>query len=217
MSIPNYVKKYIDEDGLKRVEKTIAQVEENTSAELVSVVVKHSSSTGHVPAIILLLGLLIYFIFDLRVMEEKYLGFLHLTFIPYLLLLIITTFLLNQLDWVKRMLTPAWDQCEQVKNRALLEFYQSNIKKTKDATGILFFISILERKAIVLADKAISDQLPKETWTEIVNLITSGMKRKDLASGLEKALINSGNILKPLFPIKPGDVNELPNKLIIKE
>ena len=66
MIIPNYVKKYIDEDGLKRVEKTIAQVEENTSAELVSVVVKHSSSTGHVPAIILLLGLLIYFIFDLR-------------------------------------------------------------------------------------------------------------------------------------------------------
>ena len=143
--------------------------------------------------------------------------FLHLTFVPYLLLLSIATFLLNQIDWVKRMLTPAWDQCDQVGKRALLEFYQSNIKKTKDATGILFFVSILERKAIVLADKAISDQLPKETWTEIVNLITSGMKRKDLASGLEKALINSGNILKPLFPIKPGDVNELPNKLIIKE
>ncbi|OFZ20630.1 MAG: hypothetical protein A2202_03895 [Bdellovibrionales bacterium RIFOXYA1_FULL_36_14] len=217
MSIPNYVKKYIDEEGMKRVEKTIAQVEENTSAELVSVVVKHSSTTGHVPVIILLLGLLIYFIFDLHLMEEKYLGFLHLTFVPYLLLLLIATFLLNQIDWVKRMLTPAWDQCDQVGKRALLEFYQSNIKKTKDATGILFFISILERKAIVLADKAISDQLPKETWTEIVNLITSGMKRKDLASGLEKALINSGNILKPLFPIKPGDVNELPNKLIIKE
>ena len=217
MSIPKYVKKYIDEEGMKRVEKTIAQVEQNTSAELVSVVVKRSSTTGHVPAIILLLGLLIYFIFDLHLMEEKYLGFLHLKFVPYLLLLIVVTFLLNQLDWVKRILTPGWDQCEQVEKRALLEFYKSNIKKTKDATGILFFISILERKAIVLADQAISDQLPKETWTEIVNLITSGMKRKDLACGLEKALINSGNILKPLFPIKPGDVNELPNKLIIKE
>ncbi|OFZ25687.1 MAG: hypothetical protein A2381_00015 [Bdellovibrionales bacterium RIFOXYB1_FULL_37_110] len=217
MSIPKFVKKYIEEEGIKRVEETIARVEKHTSAELVAVVVKNSSTTGHVPAIILLLGLVLYFIFDVRLLEEKYLGFLQITFIPYLLLLLIATFLLNQLDWVKRMLTPAWDQGEQVEKRALLEFYQSNIKKTKDGTGILFFISVLERKAIVLADQIICDQLPADTWTAMVNLITSGMKQKDLASGLEKALINSGNILKPLFPVQLGDIDELPNKLIIKE
>jgi putative membrane protein len=150
-------------------------------------------------------------------MEEKYLSFFQITFVPYMIILVILTYVLNQIDAIKRLLTPISDQNEQVEKRAMLEFYQSNIKKTKDATGILFFISVLERKAIVLADQAISEQLPKDLWAKIVDLMVSGMKQNDLALGVEKALRSSGEILKPLFPVKPGDVNELSNTLQIKD
>lgn len=70
---------------------------------------------------------------------------------------------------------------------------------------------------MVLADKKIAEKLPRETWQGVCDLMIAGIKKKDLAGGLINALNKSGELLQPLFPIKPDDINELPNELIIKE
>lgn len=104
-----------------------------------------------------------------------------------------------------------------VHQRALIEFYQSKIQQTKDHTGILIFISLLEREVVVIADKGISDKLSQETWKEVVDLILLGMKEKKAAQGLIKGIQRCGIVLSQHFPIQPHDKNELPNKLIIKD
>ena len=101
--------------------------------------------------------------------------------------------------------------------RAELEFYESNIQQTSGSTGILIFVSLMERKVIVLADKAINDQLPKETWQNAVDLIVTGLKAKNMALGLKNAIEFIGNTLEGPLPIKTNDTNELSNHLVIKE
>lgn len=101
--------------------------------------------------------------------------------------------------------------------RAELEFYRHYQNRTQGHTAILLFVSMLEHRAVVLADKAIASKLPPETWDEVVRLMTSELKHKDLTSGMIKAVQKSAQILSQHFPAHPENKNELGNQLVIKE
>lgn len=217
IDMDKYFKKYINEEGMKEVEEAIIEVEKTTSAELVPVVVKSSSTTNHVPGVLVLILSLLLFIFNIHKYQEVYFGIGNYAYIFYVLFVLLGAVILSQFNYIKRILTPGIDQLKQVEQRAIVEFYESNIKKTRDATGILFFVSLMEKRAVVLADEAISAQLPKETWDEVVGIMVSGVKQGNLSRGISKAILASGRLLTPLFPIKPDDTNELSNKLVLKD
>ena len=118
---------------------------------------------------------------------------------------------------LQRLLTSQADQEEQIQQRALVEFYGSHFHQTKDATGILIFVSLVERKAFVLADKAISEKVPQDTWDGVIHLLVEEFKRGQMGLGYEKAIYRCGEIVSPLFPVKANDKNELSDGLIIVE
>ena len=121
------------------------------------------------------------------------------------------------MKWVQRNLVSRRDREDQVQMRAELEFYESNIKNTKSATGILLFVSLLERRAVVLADSAINEKVQKETWVDVCNTLVSGIRAGSIAKGFCDAINKSQAILTPHFPIQPDDTNELSNNIIIKD
>ena len=118
---------------------------------------------------------------------------------------------------VQRYLTNDQDESENVMRRAQLEFYQQKLQKTKDRTGILIFVSIMERQVVVLADKGISEQLPQATWDEVVQLIIQGKKSGNLADGMIAGIQKCGQLLTDKFPIQSHDQNEIGNQLILKK
>ena len=59
-------------------------------------------------------------------------------------------------------------------------------------TGILSFVSLLEPRAIVLADHAIAEKLSAEIWQEPVDLLIQGVKCGDLAARMNRARISGG-------------------------
>ena len=132
-------------------------------------------------------------------------------------LLAMISALFSRFNCVQRLLTSRLDQEDQVDMRAQLEFYESNINNTKGSTGILLFASLMERRAVVLADKAISDKVPKEAWREVCDLLVGGIKEGNMGLAFGEAIAKCGEILAPEFPIQPDDVNELKDQLIIKE
>lgn len=99
--------------------------------------------------------------------------------------------------------------------RAELEFYRSRVYSTHRKTGILLFMSFYEHRAVVLADKGISNKLPANTWDEVVRLLTSAVRKKQLGRGLTQAIQKCGDILIEHFPQKGTDENQLCNKLKI--
>ena len=109
------------------------------------------------------------------------------------------------------------DQAQQVDMRAQIEFYESNIHKTAGDTGVLLLVSLMEHRAVVLADEAIDEKVPYETWEEVIRVMIDGIKKGHVGLGLAAAIERCGEILAEEFPIAEDDENELRDHLIIKE
>ena len=215
--VPNWLKSYLSDDGSARIQKAIEQAESKTSGEVVPMIVRASSTVGHVPPMMLAILVIAFLLVDGFELQANLLGDHPLLILVDMIVLILLANGLAQLTWVQRLLTSRADRIAQSETRAELEFYEAELNRTKDATGILLFVSLMEHRVTVLADKGISEKVPAETWTEVDKLIISGIKSKDMAKGFESAILKCGEILAPHFPIQPDDKNELSDKLIIKE
>lgn len=208
-----WIKSYLSGKDFDKVEEAVKKAELLTSGEIVPMVVKSSSTVGHVPIILFLLSLLLVIVCK-TYLELYFSAYWVLVGIIFVLLF---TKILSSFNCVLRFFTPKQDQSKQVLLRAQLELQTSDVKNTKDNTGILIFVSLLEKQVCVLADKAISQHFKNEDWQEVVNLILKGLKNKNMAQGFENGILKCGNLLKEKFPIQKDDTNELENHLIIKE
>lgn len=102
---------------------------------------------------------------------------------------------------------------QSVDRAAKRAFRQFHLAGTKDATGIMVYVSIFERMVVVLADHSISKQHDQSTWDDVRNKITSGLADGNGAQGISSAIEECGKILAHDFPIQADDTNELPNHL----
>lgn len=103
---------------------------------------------------------------------------------------------------------------ERVRQRALEAFYEKGLYKTCGNTGVLFFLSLYERKVWVLADKGIYEKIHQETVESFAKAVSQGMKEGRGGEALCKAIRDAGNLLSRHFPLEPGDTDELANKVI---
>ena len=208
---------FLTEDEKKCVSASVAAAELKTSGEIVPMIVRRSSMIGHVfPQ---LFSLLIIFTLFFRIFLEQYYHELHYDWIMLagLMMSAPMAFWLQRFSWVQRVMTPVLDREFEVFERAKLEFYESNIHKTKGDTGILIFISLMEHQCVVLAGESIASKMPKDTWDKVVGLAVGGIKNKKAADGLVAAIELCGQILSEHFPVQNGDKNELPNAVVLKE
>ena len=178
---------------------------------------ERSSTVGHVPVILLTFLVAMFFALDGPGWQADVLGEHWGWYVGDLALLAAVSAFFTRFHWVQRLLTSRSDQEDQVNMRATIEFYESNIKNTKGSTGILLFASLMEHRAVVLADKAVSDKVSKDAWREVCDLLVGGIKKGNMGLAFSEAIAKCGEILAPEFPIAPDDVNELKDQLIIKE
>lgn len=95
--------------------------------------------------------------------------------------------------------------------RAKREFARLGIGKTAGATGVLVMISLREREAVVLADRAINEKVAPDTWTREVKLLLDGVKAGKPGEGMTSAVAEIGALLAKHFPRSKDDRNELPD------
>ncbi|MGE4131014.1 MAG: hypothetical protein AB7F86_05215 [Bdellovibrionales bacterium] len=93
--------------------------------------------------------------------------------------------------------------------RAELEFYRNDLTATAERTGILLFLSLAEKQAVVLADRGLDQKAEPKIWADVVRELTLGR----LESGVEIC----GRVLKEKFPARKANPNELPNHVIVKD
>ena len=103
---------------------------------------------------------------------------------------------------------------EEVKEAAVASFFKEVLYRTRDATGILIFISVFEHRVWVLADRGINAKVDKGRWDGIVAHIVAGIKNGRQADAICEAVGQVGGILAEHFPVREDDVNELDNLII---
>jgi putative membrane protein len=117
---------------------------------------------------------------------------------------------------VKRLLAPRSRITEAVHALGLASFTEQGLHYTKDHTGILILVSLLEHRVEVLADRGINQKVAQGTWDEIVHIITAGIKSGQACDAFCNAIGRCGDILATHFPRQADDQDELPNRLVTK-
>ncbi len=106
----------------------------------------------------------------------------------------------------------------RISQRAAEAFIAEEIFNTRDRTGILIFISLLERRVLVIGDAGINAKVKQEEWDAVASRVANGLRRGKPAEGLLAAIEQCGVLLqKRGVERRVDDDNELSNKLRIGE
>lgn len=217
IEIPKWARASLRPERVQMVEEAIAAAESRTSGEIVPMIVRRSSTIGHVPVILASLLVALFMIVDGPGYQYEYIGEHWAWYILDTVLLMLVSGQLARIPALQRLLTSRDDQALQVDMRAQLEFYGAKMHETTGDTGVLLLVSLMERRAVVLGDESINEKVPDETWDEVIHIMTDGIKKGHVGLGLAAAIEKCGDILTESFPIAEDDVNELLNHLVIKE
>ncbi len=100
--------------------------------------------------------------------------------------------------------------------QASLEFHRLELQRTEGRTGVLIFVSLFERRVIVLGDTGIHAKVGDAHWLKTRDAVLAGIDRDDLAAGLIDGVRAAGEVLNAHFPVQDGDRNEVPDRMVVR-
>jgi putative membrane protein len=214
--------RFLSEAERERVTRCVREVEKGTTGEIVPLV---RSASYHYPAATLFGALVVSVLIaaaataaDAVFKSWGGLSLLDLWVFPavFAAAFLAAYPLLRSIPSLRRLFISRAEMSEEVAEAALTAFYRHRLAETRDRTGILLFVSVYERRAVVLADKGISLKVAPETWQQVVDLVVRGIRAGRPADGLCEAVARCGQIVSAQFPARAGDKDELRN-LIVEE
>ena len=87
-----------------------------------------------------------------------------------------------------------------MRERCVHAFYEKGLHRTSGETGVLIFISVLERKVWIIGDRGINERIAPETWHELVRELTTGIREGRACTALCCVIGRCGAILTEHFP-----------------
>ena len=103
---------------------------------------------------------------------------------------------------------------QAVRERAVRAFYEKGLYKTRDETGILIFLSLLEHKVWILGDRGIDARISHDRWQSLAKDLSRGMRENRACDALCSVISACGDELARHFPRKSDDTNELADDVI---
>ena len=202
---------FFSEEERKRIKETIHDVESRTIGE-VAVMVVDSSDRYHETEVLggIFLGSFLSLIVTLLFFHSSIWSYIPLSFLFFLP----SKYLFQKVPVLKAAFIGVHRKEHTVRQKAVSAFYEKGLYKTRKNTGVLFFLSLLERKVWVLADKGIFERIDQETLNRFAAAVSQGIKDGHTCDALCEAIRNSGELLTKHFPITPDDINELPDEVM---
>jgi putative membrane protein len=200
----------VDDGSAKRIEATIARIEQRTAAEFVVAVIPRSADYDRWRAIIA-------FIWAVAAAG------IYFRFVPWggeawglLLELPVAALAWAALGLgaIRRLLVPAREAEQAVRAAAFRIFAERGLHRTKDRTGVLLLVSELERRVVILGDSGIHGRVGDQGWAGHVEHLVSRIKESRTTDGIIEVLEALEGVLASELPVSPHDVDELSNRVI---
>lgn len=218
------VSSILTDEERKRISAAIGEAELQTSGEIVPYIVARSDRYGAVVWRGAALGALLAVLCALLLMQLYTgwgLGWLYTgwgTAIVTVVGGLAGALLVDRISGLKRGLAGPSLLTERVHDRAIRAFVEEEVFDTRDRTGILLFVSLLEHRIEVLGDAGINAKVKPEEWVEVVERVRAGIGSGRLAEGLIDAIGMCGTLLhRRGVEIRPDDDDELPNEVRIRD
>jgi putative membrane protein len=194
-----------DQTGCDQLAECVREIEKETDAELVIVVRARSGSYRHVD---LLCGSLL-----------AYAGLLFLLFSPWTfahywvavdvaLLFALGFYISARSETIRRLMTNKRERADAVRMGAAAMFYEAGIANTASEMGVLIYLSLLERRLELIADRGVLKAAPPLEWNERLFELHKAGHRPHLPDMIE-ALRELGALLKRCLPPTGENPNEL--------
>lgn len=201
---------FLTDDSKRALTASIRAVESQSSAEVVIAVKPQSAHYVHADFIVgaaATFATLAYLLFSAQ------------AFAPISILIdpfvagALVGFLASRSPELRRALTPSATRQRWVGRAARAAFYEKGIRRTSARTGILVYISLLERRAEVVADSGVTDAVPAAAWARATGAIRDAVARGAAAAEVARAIEALAEPLAPALPHSDDDVNELPDEV----
>ena len=100
----------------------------------------------------------------------------------------------------------------RVRVAAEAAFLRGEVFATRERTGVLLFVALLEHRVVVLGDAGIDAWVAPGEWQAIADEVVTAIRRGDLAGGLCRGIAGCGRLLAERgLARSEGDENELPD------
>lgn len=195
-------------DFRARVESAVERLEKQSSAELVVAVCGQSTvyeGARHKVAALAAFAFLLVLLFHPREFNVRGMPAAEVTI--YLL----AWWLCGKSPHLQRWLSRRREREAQVCARAALSFHEHRIASTRSRKGVLLFVSLLERRAYLMADTGLALDALGEPWQRAVEHVQQSLARGCDVELFLTALDALGACLAAAYPLSPVRANELQN------
>jgi putative membrane protein len=194
-----------DQSSCEELNRCVREIESQTDAELVVAVRARSSSYWHLDflcgALLAYIALLIQ-LFSPRAVPPYVIA------IDVALIFLLGSYICSHSDKLRRLLTTKEQRAEAVRKSAAAMFYEAGIANTQAEMGVLIYLSLMEERLELLADRGVVKAVPPLEWNDqLFDLQKVG--RKPTPDGLLRALQSFGAVLARHLPPTGDNPNEL--------
>jgi putative membrane protein len=201
---------FLSEQDNKAIEVAIQKAEAGTSGEIVFVATPASSHYHHANLQGALIGMaIITAIFMAIPFTHTPTNLLWTEFVSFAVFFTI----LPYWPW-RRWIISKREMNARVQEAAFMQFYSSGLYKTRESNGVEIYLSLFERRVVVIGDRGIHEKMGEEHWDRVRDLIIQGIKEGNICGGICAAIDSCGKALADHFPPRPDDINELPDQVI---
>ena len=196
-----------DEAARAALTNCVKKIEATTDAELVLVVRARSGSYRHADY---LFGALAAFLSLLFLLFSPFDFQQYWVAIDVALLFAIAAFASSRSNFLRRLLTTDKFRSAAVRTGAAAMFYEAGIANTNAEMGVLIYLSILERRLELIADRGILKGVNALEWNQLLFELHEAGRKAD-AETLQAALENLGVLFAKHLPANGENPNELPD------
>ena len=93
----------------------------------------------------------------------------------------------------------------RTRRRAQIAFLEEEVFETRERTGILLFLSLFERRVVVLGDAGINRKVQPAEWDGVVGLAVAGLRRGRPGDAVVAAVEECGRLLARRGVERRGD------------
>jgi putative membrane protein len=194
------------------VEAAVREAERMTAAEIVPVVTSASSRhyrgqdiAGVWLAFLVLIALAIF-------SPEHQIDGLEAVLL-FVVAIALGTFAAANIPALKRLFLGRADLEEAVADGAIRAFRTFGVGETTGRTGLLVYVSLFERSAVVLGDAALARVLAASDYAAIRDVLIDGMRRGQIELALVASIRKAGEILADRLPRPADDQDEITDTL----
>jgi putative membrane protein len=112
-----------------------------------------------------------------------------------------------------RAFTPWRLRRERVETAARSTFVERRVHSTTGRTGILLYVSVLEREAAFVVDLGVEALAATGPWRQAIAEIEGAVRNKEDGLAIAARLRGLGALLSPVLIRDENDVDELPNEV----